>query len=138
METQYKIINAMDFIKAKPSGKIDLAQSKKLLIEIASIAEPPADYEILLDIREARGNLRLIDVYELVRELGRHRSAFRNKIALLVRDDYQLDNARFMELCAKNRGFKIGAFTDFEETINWLTTSVDIGKNNLFEDSRSG
>lgn len=126
MKTTYKIINAKDFIKAHPTGKPDLEQSKKVLIELAAIAEPPADYEILLDIREARGNLTFCEVFQFVEELGRHRAAFRNKIAVLARPDGQFDKACFMELCAKNRGFRVGAFTEFEETIEWLNEPTKI------------
>ena len=129
-KVDYKIISANEFLKAKPSGEFDREESKKVLIEIAMLIESPADYEILLDIRQAHGNLTFVDIYEFVTELGKHRSAFRNKIAVLSRNDRQLDNARFMEVCAKNRGFQIGAFTNFEETIDWLTTSVDIDINN--------
>ena len=129
MKTSYKLISAKDFIKAHPTGEPDLEQSKKILIELASIAEPPADYEILLDVRESYGNLTLFDMYELVEELGRHRSSFRNKIAFLSRSDHQFDKARFLELCARNRGFQVGAFTDFQETVEWLQTAVEVGKN---------
>ncbi len=131
MKTSYKLISAKDFIKAHPTGEPDLEQSKKILVELASIAEPPADYEILLDVRESYGNLSLFDIYEFVAELGRHRSSFRNKIAILSRPrpDVQFDKAQFLKLCARNRGFQVGAFTDFQETIEWLQTTVEVGKN---------
>ena len=127
-KVDYKIISAKDFLKAKPSGELDFEQSKKLLREIAVIAEPPASYEILLDIRQIYGNLTFTHIYELVAELGRYRSSFRNKIAVLSRDDHQFDNAQFMELCAKNRGFQITAFFNFEEAIDWLTTCIKVVK----------
>ena len=126
MNVNYKIINAQDFIKAKPSGEIDLARSKEVLSEIAAMVSPPDDYEILLDIREAYGNLSYSDVYELVAVLGQHRAEFSNKIAILARDDEQFDRARFLELSASLNGFRIGAFLDFERTINWLQPSVDL------------
>ena len=131
MKTTYKIIDAKDFIKAHPTGEADLEQSKKILIELATIAGPPADYEILLDIREANkhlnyGHLNYCEIYQFVEELGRHRSAFRNKIAVLARPDSQFDRACFMELCAKNRGFQVGAFTEFEKTVEWLNEPTKI------------
>ena len=126
MKTRYKIINGKDFIKARPTGEIDLEQSKKLLVQLAAMASPPADYEILIDVREMYGNLNYADMWELVAELGRHPEAFRNKVAILARDDLQFDKVSFMELCAKNRGFKVAAFTDFEKTINWLQSSSDL------------
>lgn len=128
MKTSYKLISAKDFIKTHPTGEPDLEQSKKILIELAAIAEPPADYEILLDVRDSYGHLSLFDMYELVAELGRHRSSFRNKIAFLCRTDDQFDKGRFLELCARNRGFQVGAFTDFQETVEWLQTAVEVGK----------
>ncbi|MHC4153461.1 MAG: hypothetical protein ACYST6_00825 [Planctomycetota bacterium] len=125
MKIRYKIINAKDFIKTRPTGEIDLEESKRLLGQIAAMAGPPADYEILIDARESRGNLNYADMWELVSELSRHSEAFRNKIALLVRDDEQFNKASFMELCAKNRGFEVAAFTSFERTIDWLQSSGD-------------
>ncbi len=126
METNYRIISAKDFIKAKASGELDREESIKLLIEIATLIESPSAYDIFLDVRQAYGDLTLFDIYEFVEELGRHRDAFRNKIAVLSREGLQLDNTKFMELCAKNRGLQVGVFTDFEQTIDWLTTSTDI------------
>jgi hypothetical protein len=128
MKTTYKIISAKDFIKANPTGEPDLAEAKRILIELVSIAQPPADYEILLDVRETYGHLTYFDMYELVAELGRHRGTFHNKIAFLARNDHQFDKGRFMELCAKNRGFQVCAFTDFEETIEWLQEAVEVVK----------
>jgi hypothetical protein len=131
MKVNYKVIKAKDFLKAKPTGEADVEYAKKMLTQIAAMATPPADYEILLDIREAQGNLNYADVYELIAVLGRHRNAFRNKIAILARDDEQFDRAHFLELSAKYRGFEVGAFTSFEETINWLHGSS--GLEALFE-----
>jgi len=122
----YKIISAKDFIKAKPSGEMDFEQSKKILGEIATIAEPPADYEILLDIRQVYSNLTFTDVYWLAMEFCKHRTAFHNKIVVLSRDDHQFDNAQFMELCAKNRGFQIAAFFNFEEATDWLAICTKV------------
>ena len=123
MKTVYRVINAKDFIRARPSGEVDLEQSKNVLIQVATMASLPGDYEIMLDVRKAYGNLKCADIYELVNVLSQHRSAFSNKIAILARDDEQFDRARFMELCAGFKGFKLGAFMTFEETINWLQSS---------------
>jgi hypothetical protein len=128
---EYKIIRANEFLRAKPSGEFDREESKKVLVEIVEIAKSHTDCELMLDIRNAYGKLTFVDIYEFVAELGKHITAFRNKIAVLSRqDDRQFDNSKFMELCAKNRGFYVEAFTNFEESVNWLTTSVDIETKN--------
>jgi hypothetical protein len=41
VKTRYKIINGKDFIKARPTGEIDLEKSKKLLVQLAAMATPP-------------------------------------------------------------------------------------------------
>ena len=128
MKVNYKVISAKDFLRAKPTGEIDLEYAKKMLAEIALISSPPADYEILLDVRDSYGNINCVDIYALIAVLGKHREAFRNKIAILARDDEQFDRANFMELCASLDGFRIGAFLDFERAINWLQPSVDLGE----------
>ena len=51
MRVNYKIIQAKDFIKAKPTGEIDLEESKKVLGQLTEMA----------------------DLHELVLEFGRHR-----------------------------------------------------------------
>lgn len=125
MMEDFQIINAKEFIKARPSGEIDLEQSKKILVELACLAKPPVDYDILIDVREVYGNLTLTDMCEFVFELCKHRQSFSNKVALLVRDDIQALNASMLELYAKDRGFDTKVFTDFEETVEWLHGSVD-------------
>ncbi len=129
-KVEYKIISANDFMKVKPSGEFDREETKKVLIELAEILESSEDYEILFDIRQAFPivPLTLFDVYEFVVEIGRHRTGFCRKIAVLTREDHQFDNAQFFELCAKNRGFRAGAFTNFEAAIDWLSTTVEIKK----------
>jgi hypothetical protein len=123
----YKIIQAKDFIKAKPTGEIDLDESKKVLGQIAEMVRLIGDYEILIDVRDAYGNLTQDDLCELVLELGRHREAFRSKIAVIARDDEQFNKAVFVEVCANIDGFTISAFTDFEEAIDWLQSSGGLG-----------
>jgi hypothetical protein len=120
MAVNYKIIQAKDFIKAKPTGEIDLEQSKKVLGQIAEMVEVIGDYEILIDVRDAYGNMGQDDLCELVLELGRHRDAFKSKIAVIARDDEQFNKAVFGEMLANIDGFAIAAFTDFEEAIDWL------------------
>ena len=123
MQINYKIILAKDFIRATPTGELDLEQSKILINQILEIVNVTADYELLLDVREAYGKMDHNDLWELILELGKHRSAFRNKIAVLARDDEQFNKAVFLELCASTSGFKISAFDDFEQATNWLQSS---------------
>jgi hypothetical protein len=127
MPVNYKIIMAKDFIKAKPTGGIDLKESKKVLGQLAEMAKLVENCEILIDVREAYGNLKMADLNKLVFELGRHRDAFKSKIAVLARNDEQFNKAVFVEMCAGIDGFKIMAFTEFEDAINWLQSDDSVG-----------
>ena len=131
MQTLYKIINAKDFIKAKPNGITDLEQSKQVLLELAMIAGLSPEHEILLDVRESNAGLTHEEIYELIKELEKHRSFFHNKIAVLSRDDEQYSRTGFFEICANLEGFQVAAFIDYEKAINWLNS--DGGLEELFE-----
>jgi len=120
-QATFRLISAKEFIRTTTSGKPDLEESKRVLVELAEILEPPADYDILVDCREAHGTLTYADIYELAMELCRHPSAFRNKVAVLTRSDSQWDKASLFEVFARGRGYNVAAFTDFEEVIEWLS-----------------
>ena len=58
-------------------------------------------------------------------ELDKHRSTYNNKTAVVApKEDF--DTARFLELCANNRGISFRAFMDYEESIDWLSTVHDL------------
>jgi hypothetical protein len=126
MRVNYKIIQARDFIKAKPTGEIDLEESKKVLGQIAQMEQLIGNHEILMDLREAYGSMNHADLFELVAELGRHKEAFRSKIAVIARDDEQFNKAVFLEMCANIDRFTVMAFTDFEKATNWLQSNDGI------------
>jgi hypothetical protein len=131
MQTMYKIISAKDFIKARPNGITDLEQSKQVLLELAMIAGLSPEHEILLDIRDTDAGLTHDEVYELIKELEKHRDFFCNKIAVLSRDDEQYSRAGLFEICANLEGFQVAAFIDYEKSINWLNGTG--GLEELFE-----
>ena len=126
MRVNYKIIQAKDFIKAKPTGEIDLDESKIVLGQVAQMEHLIGDHELLLDLREVHSNLDKDDLFELILELGRHKEAFRSKIAVIARDDEQFNKAVFLEMCANIDGFTTMAFTDYEKAINWLQSDEGI------------
>ena len=120
MKAAIKIVKTSDFIKTKPTGELNLADTKKLLADVAELNKNDKKYDILFDIRETKSILTLGDIYELVTEIGRHRQAFRKKIAVLASAQHDLDKGHFLKLCASNRGFNVNVFEDFEECITWL------------------
>jgi hypothetical protein len=96
-----------------------------MLLELARENSSLIKYDILIDVRAATGNLTLIDIAELVQVMIENRDSFRSKLVVLTSHGRQFDNAKFMALYAGNRGFQVGAFSEFEEAISWLMVSPE-------------
>jgi len=125
MPATIRIIHAHDFIKANPQGVLDLEESKKLLIAIASASVPLVDFDILLDTRKAHSNMSEKDLLYLASELKNHFEHFPKtfprtpKTAVLCPVD-QFDSAKFFALCAQHNGFQTSAFTSIADAYEWL------------------
>jgi hypothetical protein len=122
MPTNIRIIHAHEFIKATPEGHLDLEESKKLLMEIASASAPLLDYEIILDTRKAQTEMSITDLWHLAAELSNLRKAFSRKTAVLCPLE-RFKYAEFLAVCAQNRGLQVMAFTSFEDAIEWLVAN---------------
>lgn len=119
MPTHIKIIHAGDFIRATPEGHLNLEESKKLLMELASATSTLSDYEVILDTRKAQLDISVADLWHLANELCNFYKAFSRRLAILCPPE-RFDRAAFFALCAKNRGLRINVFTSYEDAIEWL------------------
>jgi DNA-binding response OmpR family regulator len=119
-----QIIKAGDFVISTPTGDLDMKTSREGLAEIAETGTDLQDYTVLIDLRDIKSRLSMIDIYELAYELVKYGKTFRRKTAVLARDDKDIGQARFFEDAAQNRGFKVRAFTVFEEAIIWLSSTT--------------
>jgi hypothetical protein len=121
MSTTVRVIHAYDFIKATAEGQLDFEASKKLLLEIASATISLVDYEVLLDSRHAQSDMSMTDLWNLATAIGNLDQILPRKIAVLCPRE-RFDQAGFFALCAENKGFKVRAFTGFEDAMTWLTS----------------
>jgi hypothetical protein len=83
------------------------------------------DYDLLIDFRDTKWHMSIIDLYELAAELTRHGDTFRRKVGLLVFPGDSFSSAEFFETCSHNRGFSVEAFVDFESALRWLLATDD-------------
>ena len=122
MPVNIRIIHAHDFIKATPEGRLDLEESKKLLIEIASASAPLVDYHMILDTRKAQSEMSVSDLWHLAAELSKnfHKAVSRIPKTAVLCPRERFDHAEFFALCAQNRGYQVSAFTSFEDALEWL------------------
>jgi uncharacterized protein YfeS len=123
MPTDIRIIQAHDYLKVTPEGKLDLKASKELLMEIASSMGYLAEYEILVDTRKAQTEMSESDLSYLASDLINFDQTFHQKTALLCPAE-RINRAKFFALFAQNQGYRVEAFDSFEEAIGWLISNA--------------
>ena len=120
MSTTVRIIRPPDFLRVQTDGHVDLEAGKSLLSRVADAAAVLERYEVLIDIRNAVGQLTADDLHELAGSLIGFRNTFLHRTAVLCPRE-RFDNARFFSLLAASYGFsRIRAFLDYEQAMEWL------------------
>ncbi len=104
--------------------QLDMEEAKKIIAEIVSLENIPGEHMILLDAREMHIELSITDIWNLTRELAKHRKVFQRRFAVLVPES-KLEDAEFFEPASRNLGFSVHATTDFEDAIKWLA-KIDV------------
>ena len=121
MATDIRVIHASEFLKATPEGPLDVTLAKRLLVQIPSAAGPASTFEVLVDTRRTQSDMSAADLWNVAAELGRLRSVFSRKTAVLCPLEH-FDRAAFMAFCARERGLRVKAFTSYEDAFEWLFT----------------
>ena len=125
MPAKIRIIHAQDFLKATPEGKLDFEESKRILLEVASVLVPQDDCDLIIDTRKAHSIMSPTDMLLLVQEISALGEKFRRKTAVICPRE-RFDHAKFLELCSSYKGYEIHAFTAYEDAIDWLCSSTEV------------
>lgn len=120
MNVKVKLIKAKDFIKVTSDGRLDHKASEELLLRLAQAKRPPADFDLLVDLRKAQVDLTTIEIYELAAALAKIQDSYRDRIALLVNKGKDFDDAEFFENCSRNKGLVVETFDNFEAALDWI------------------
>lgn len=120
MARNIRIINARDFVSAKPDGVLNLQESEQLLRDVVGASQPLEEFDILVDTREAASTLSATDLWYLADRLVRYPRTFAGRTAILCPAE-RFDHASFFALCAGNKGIDMQVFTSYEEAMKWLT-----------------
>jgi hypothetical protein len=121
MSYNLQIVQPCDFVRLDASGRLDLAESKKVLADVARACVERGIGLALLDVRDLYTDLRLADVYSLsraFREMGFRRT---DRLAILHRYN-SAEKADFFAMCAADGGWDVRAFEDFEQAMEWFGT----------------
>ena len=119
MPSDIRVIHAHEFLRATADGRLDLEESKRALVEIASASPPSEHYDVLVDTRSAHSEMTVTDLLELASQLHKVRKSFARKTAIVVPRD-RLEHAEFFATCAEDRGFEVSAFTSLGDAMTWL------------------
>lgn len=106
------------YLRVTVRGELDLAAGYQVLRQIVNALETDPS-PILLDVGAAC-KLSYVDISELLTDMGKHHTAFVQKIAVLYQKNDKEDTADFLELYAGNRGFQIQTFLDEGVAQRWL------------------
>lgn len=129
MKVKHVAIPGKDLVVLTATGTMDLASSKAAIARLADSEPFRARSEVLLDLRDVACELSAIDVYDLATYMAWPNPALptHRKIAVLVSGDRYFDQAKFLALCARNRGLRVTAFSDYDAAAQWL--DADIAEN---------
>lgn len=84
MNLNIRIVQHKDFFKTTASGELDLEESERILLRLASLNKPPSNHDVLLDLRDTTDKLSITDITVLVKLMIDHWDSFRNKLAIIT------------------------------------------------------
>jgi hypothetical protein len=129
------IIRTNDFLRfGGDKNHVDLAETRRVLSAIAKHCIERSINCALLDVREMKGDLTPLDMYELAlafREMGfrrQHRLAILHRSSAGARVEFFGMRpgalAEFFALCASDAGWNVRAFDDYGAAIEWFETAL--------------
>ncbi len=120
LQLKHKIIDGREVVKATATGEFDFEATKEALKRMLEEPEASQYEDILFDFRKAECELTIAEIFEVVQFMVELQWSPLRRIALVVLEGIEFDRAKFMELCAANRGLQIQAFVDPSEAKAWL------------------
>jgi len=121
-----KIVPAKEFVRTQADGEFDLEGTKELFLAVFSKMKEANVSEVVMDLREASTKMTASDINELLSVLNHVGSWSTWKIAIVYRHKDDWDRAKFFELGAQNKGYRVGAYQSFEGALNWLYPSHEL------------
>ena len=133
MHSEVKIYKIKDIIRVNKDGKLDLDRTIRIVHELAAAAAFHADHNVLIDLRDTIIDThRLDDLFEVVLEMGRFKSFFKNKLASVIPNDKErISIARKFKACMDLKQFQFQFFTAFEDAIEWLSDTTQLNTSNI-------
>ena len=122
MPHELHVIHAGEFIRADPQGTLDMQQSRRILLELATALVERGVDRAILDVRRTRMNppATYAQLYELARAFRQAGFGERHRLAVLHPLN-RVDKAEFFAGCMSGGDWNAAAFDNFEDAFDWLT-----------------
>jgi DNA-binding transcriptional LysR family regulator len=114
-----KVIQAKEFVRGTPEGRVYLDQAEQLLKDIAGAGAGLEGFHVLVDTRRVTAGLSATELWRLASLLAQFRRSDGRRIAILCPAE-RFDHSVFFALCAENRGLNVRAFMGYEDAMEWL------------------
>ena len=126
VRTESEFFAAEHLIVMDAAGTLDLSASKAALKKLTEDPEFDAKSEILMDLRDIDCVMTIADIFELANAMAWPNPTLPTfkKVAVLVSGSVEFDHAKFLALCASNRGLRIAAFDDYDKAGDWLVATL--------------
>ena len=126
METTHQVFKAQHLIVMDASGVLDLHASVSALKRLAMDPGFDSRAEVLLDLRDIECRMSINHIYSLAEAMAWPDPALptHRKIAILVDGRTEIDHAKFLAMCAENRGLTVAAFEDYDKASEWLNADL--------------
>lgn len=126
METTHRDFRAQHLIVMDASGVLDLHASVSALKRLAMDPGFDSRAEVLLDLRDIECRMSINHIYSLAEAMAWPDPALptHRKIAILVDGKLEFDHAKFLAMCAENRGLTVAAFDDYDKASQWLNADL--------------
>ena len=134
MPLELQIIRAVDFVSLSAEGRADLESSRTVLRDLAAACWRRGIQRALLDLRKIQPGAtriftakQLSELVETFHEIGFSKE---HKLAVLYEED-PFHGARMFAFIGALRGWRVRAFAQFEEALQWLAEAEDNYGENL-------
>ncbi len=125
MEYTLQLINNSRVIRAVLSGKWDAQTDKAMALAVMSKVDDTGVDKVLIDMRELRFDLPMINLFERAKELREQRRNFilhSSRVALVYKptDKKMDDDLKFFEDASQNRTLPYRVFKNVDSAVEWL------------------
>ena len=103
-------------------GRVDVRSSVETMGELAKDPRFSPDFKVVVDLREMEYRASLGELRVIAWALGHEKTAFRNKVAVVLSESARQGRAQVYSRFAQMAGFALTLFQDMGDAVRWIHT----------------